>query len=242
MNYKSAVLPAGEPLHQRGKHAVAEIQCPPPIPFDQDSLPRYDCAKRLCTECPTYKLIPTKKNATVDDPCNSFHQYKTRYKCSEYDALKKGIKVCQKCERRRKKNVEFKTEGRRKRYRIGRLTSSLALIHYKLPVNEFIEHYYSPHLTKYKWHRFQYTILSKRYITDVRLKTLLKGDLGTQQEFAERCKMEFQGQVQCNYYNGGRVISIEGVAVWLFLTTVAKLRCCFVRICPTGRHKMQLLH
>ena len=88
------------------------------------------------------------------------------------------------------------------------------LCHYKLPVDEFIEKHYSPHLTLYKWHRFQYTILSKRYITDVRLKTLQVGDIGTQRDFAERCKMEFHGQVQCNYYNGGRVISIEGVAVW----------------------------
>ena len=30
-NYKSAVLPAEEPLHQKGKYAVVEIQCPPPI-------------------------------------------------------------------------------------------------------------------------------------------------------------------------------------------------------------------
>ena len=92
VTYKSTVLPAGEPLHKKGKHAVADIQCPPPIPFAQDSLPRYDCAKGWCTECPTYKPIPTEKNATVDDPCISFHQYETRYKCSEHDALKKGIK------------------------------------------------------------------------------------------------------------------------------------------------------
>ena len=81
-------------------------------------------------------------------------------------------------------------------------------------MNEFNEHYYSPHLTKYEWHHFQYTILSKRYITDVRLKTLMVGDLGTQQDFAKRCKKEFHGQVQCNYYNDGLVISIKGVAVW----------------------------
>ena len=97
-NYKSAVLPGGEPLHQKGKHAVVEIHCPLPIPFDKDSLPRYDCAKGWCTKCPTYKLIPTETNATVDDPIISFQQYETRYKCNEHDALKKGIKVCPKCE------------------------------------------------------------------------------------------------------------------------------------------------
>ena len=53
--YKSAVLLGGEPLHQKVKHAVAEIHCPPPIPFDKDSLPRYNCAKGWCTKFPTYK-------------------------------------------------------------------------------------------------------------------------------------------------------------------------------------------
>ena len=56
--------------------------------------------------------------------------------------------------------------------------------------------------------------MSKRYITDVWLKTLLVGDIGTQRDFVERCKLEFHGQVQYNYYKGGRIISIERVAVW----------------------------
>ena len=88
----------------------------------------------------------------------------------------------------------------------------LTLIHYKLPINEFMEQHYLPYLQVYKWHRFQFIILSKKYITDTRISTLQFGEVATQRDFAERCKLEFRGQIQCNYYNGGRVISIEGVA------------------------------
>ena len=56
-------------------------------------------------------------------------------------------------------------------------------------------------------------MLSKRNITDVHIATLQFGDIATQRDFAEQCKLEFNGQVQCNYYNGGQVISIEGVSV-----------------------------
>ena len=59
----------------------------------------------------TNKPIPTETNATVDDPSISFQQYETRYKCSEHEALKKGIKVCPICERRRRmRNTKVKTE------------------------------------------------------------------------------------------------------------------------------------
>ena len=98
-----------------------------------------------------------------------------------------------------------------------------------------LNQHYSPHLTKYKWHQFQYTILSKRYITDVRLKTLSIGDVGRQRNFAERCKMEFYGQVQCNYYNGDRVIFIEGVAVWFIPDDGGKITMSFHSYLSDGK-------
>ena len=121
-NYKSAVLPAGEPLHQKGKHAVVEIQCPPSIPFDQDLLPCYYCAKGWCTEFPTYRPIPTEKNTTIDDPSIAFQQYETQYKCNEHDALKKGLQVCPKYEQRRMRNTKVKEE--QKDTKLGKLHPS----------------------------------------------------------------------------------------------------------------------
>ena len=72
--------------------------------FDDDALPRYDCAKGWCTECPIYSPIEAETNVTVDAPLIAFQLYEKQFKCNIHDALKIGEKECPKCERRKQKN------------------------------------------------------------------------------------------------------------------------------------------
>ena len=96
--YKDEVLPQGKPLHPKGRHAVSEIQCEPPAQFTEDDLPCYDCAKGLCSECPSYRLIEAEKSVSDDVPRIPFQLYEKRWKCNNYDALGKGEKKCPQCE------------------------------------------------------------------------------------------------------------------------------------------------
>ena len=68
---------------------------------------------------------------------------------------------------------------------------------------------------KFKRHRFLYIILSKNH-TGKDGECIVPSQVYSHRDFSERLKLEFNNQVQEEYYAGGATVSLEGVAVKFF--------------------------
>lgn len=64
--YKLTAFNNEEPLHPRGRHATACIQCPPPEDFEDTGITRMKCARGLCEDCgiKTYSRPDEEKKRT----------------------------------------------------------------------------------------------------------------------------------------------------------------------------------
>jgi hypothetical protein len=83
-DYKSTFFLNDEPLHERPRHALKEIMCPP---NQHVGLHHWGCVLRPCEKCPSYKIHDVESQDEDDAPAICFHRYLNTTKCTVHGIL-----------------------------------------------------------------------------------------------------------------------------------------------------------
>jgi hypothetical protein len=103
----------------------------------------------------------------------------------------------------------------------GRLYEKVKLFAVQRKIGEFHEQFYIKLIEKLAYHRSYYKILGKFHVADVRQKAFAStpGDISTRSDYAEKFGFEPDGQLQSEYYDNNRTLSMEGCCLDHFLPT-----------------------
>jgi hypothetical protein len=194
--YLDRVLPGGNELHEKPRHALKEILCP-----ELDcGFPHWNCVLRECAHCPKYK-VPTNESAEDENaPSIRFHHYRKATKCSKHGDLELNAKYCPSCDA----IAEVPRKGKiRTRKYLTLLTRS---------VGTFFKEFYLPMLEKYAFHYSHIRILSKTGCGAMRLDwfTRMLKCIKTIHDYAERLKISMNNEIQSEHFGHSRSLSIEG--------------------------------
>ena len=107
--YRVEAFHGNEPLHSKGRDAVASIQCEPPEGFGPIGLTHIDCATGKCSDCPSFPRPEMETTLKQGDKKIYFYHYESLPTCAKCGPMKKGTKACEFCTKRSEKG---KRKGR----------------------------------------------------------------------------------------------------------------------------------
>ena len=179
--YKQEAFKDGDPLHPRAKDVVYSIQCPSPPGFEGTGITRLVCALGRCPDCPKYKQ--PKAEATNEDTIR-WHEFKKLPTCTKCGALPEGTTSCILCPKRFKKKKQF-----------GKLKTRLHLTYDEKPFSTVFWPKFEKILRKQTYHRWKFSVLSKKKIVDNKNASLQVGDIGLQHDFTEALTIQYNEEV-----------------------------------------------
>ena len=86
-------------------------------------------------------------------------------------------------------------------------------------LGDFHKDFYIKQIEKLAYHRSYYKILGKNHVADVRHKAFdsTPGDISTRSEYAERFGFDRDSQVQNEFFDNNRSLSMEGCCLYRFI-------------------------
>ena len=97
----------------------------------------------------------------------------------------------------------------------GKLYERVKLFSMQRKIGDFHSEFYIKQIEKLAYHRCYYKILGKNHVADVRHKAFdsTPGDIITRSDYAERFVFDPDGQIQNEFFDNNRSLSMEGC--WL---------------------------
>ena len=220
--YSQFVFPENEARHPRCEDAADSVLC---APTPECSLPNWKCVLRKCTLCSTIDIPDLELDTSNTAPIIMFHTYMTQYSCSQHgvvllekvtyylDDAGKKHNTCWFCEQL----IQAKTPN----FVRGRLYEKVKLFSIQRKIGDFHKHFYIRQIEKLAYHRSYYKILGKFHVADVRQQAFAStpGDISTRSDYAEKFGFAPDGQLQSEYYDNNRTLSMEGCCLDHFLPT-----------------------
>jgi hypothetical protein len=180
--YKSEAFGTdGSTLHPKSKDAAYCDQCPSPQGFVGTGVTRFQCAYGTCPSCGDYCRPTTEQEC--EEKHIKFYSFKNLPTCTICGALPEGSTTCTYCV------ANVKVENKRGKIRRRK---HLALNHQMLKVFDTL---YIDTRKIYKIHRFKFLVLGKKFIIDVRQKSVRPGEVCIQHDFAEALTIVHQEEV-----------------------------------------------
>ena len=86
-------------------------------------------------------------------------------------------------------------------------------------IDEFHNEFYIKQIEKLAYHRSYYKILGKHHVADVRHKAFesTPSDISTRSDYAERFGFDPRGQIQNEFFDNNRSLSMEGFCLDRFI-------------------------
>ena len=101
----------------------------------------------------------------------------------------------------------------------GKLHERVELVSMQRNIGDFHNEFYIKQIEKLAYHRSYYKILGKHHVADVRHKAFesTPGDISTRSDYAERFGFNPDGQIQNEFFDNHRSLSIEGCCLDCFI-------------------------
>ena len=89
-------------------------------------------------------------------------------------------------------------------------------------IGDFHKDYYIKQIEKLAYHRSYHKIIGKHHVSDVRHKAFesTPGDISTRYDYAERFGFDPNGQIQNEFFDNNRSLSMEGCCLDRFIKQV----------------------
>ena len=101
----------------------------------------------------------------------------------------------------------------------GKLHERVKLFSMQWKIGDFNNEFYIKKIEKLAYHRSYYIILGKHHVADVRHKVFesTTGDISTRSDYAERFGFDPDGQIQNEFFDNNRSLSMEGRCLDFFI-------------------------
>jgi len=207
--YKSQAFAIdGSTLHPKSKDAAYSMQCPSPIGFEDNGVTQFKCASGTCEDCGVYCRPCVEEK--IQKPIK-YYSFKRLPTCSNCGSLDAGSKICPTC-------VQLHSDESKR----GKIKNRQHLVWNHTTMEEFNK-LYTETLKQYNLHRFKFLILSKKFVIDVRQKTLRPGEVCLQHDFSEALKLVHNEEVSVLL----NFIVIYTLSSFLVLTSLFPFICFF---------------
>ena len=197
--YRVEAFDSNEPLHPKGRDAVASIQCEPPDGFDPIGLTHIDCATGKCADCPAYPRSGTEKALKQGDKKIYFYHYETMPTCAKCGSKKKGTIECKFCKKRSKK-------GERK----GRFRPCRHLVLKHKTFDVFWKEFYMVGLKRFRSHHWKKLVFGKQFFNDPRENVLDVLGILIAHDFIDALAIVHNNEIQSSHFKASCKVSIEG--------------------------------
>ena len=142
----------------------------------------------------------------------SHHGILIREKITTYlDAKGKSKRTCLLCE----KLIKIKTPD----FTRGKLHGRVKLFSMQQKIGDFHNEFYIKQIETLAYHCSYYKILEKNHVADVRHKAFesTSGDICTRSDYAEQFGFDLDGQIQNEFFDNNRSLSMEGCCLDRFI-------------------------